>query len=251
MRYEAIIFDLDGTAIPNEPNGMPSDELVQTVRDAQSTMRLSAATGRPYKNAKPILDKLNLSDPCVISAGTQIVDPKTGVILWEAVIDQSAIEAIFKICEHYHYEVLVRDELVGEGGRVSNRATQEEINVVYIMACAEADAKVILEELSRIPDISASGVTSWTHEGVDVHITHKNATKEHAVQKLLEMINVSKENTIGVGDANNDVHLFKAVGHKVAMGNATELLKSQADEVCANVSENGLAQLVKKYAGKQ
>jgi hydroxymethylpyrimidine pyrophosphatase-like HAD family hydrolase len=61
---------------------------------------------------------------------------------------------------------------------------------------------------------------------------------------LLEIMGVPKDKAIGVGDANNDVHLFKAVGLKVAMGNATDELKSQADIIVDSVENDGLAKFI-------
>lgn len=248
MKYKVIIFDLDGTAIPNKPNGMPSDRLIKAIESAPDSLLLCAATGRPITNAKPILDTLKLTNPCVISAGTQIADPKTGEILWEATINESDVEKIIEICKPYHYELLIRNELMGEGSSAAEKVIDGHVNVMYLMGCGEADSQIILEQLNQIPDITAAGVISWTHEGVDIHITHREATKEHAIEELLKMLNVSKEESIGVGDANNDIHLFKAVGHKVAMGNATDLLKSQADEVCESVDEDGLAKLIESQS---
>lgn len=247
MKCKAIIFDLDGTAIPNAPNGMPSPELIEAVRQTQGSIKLCAATGRPITNAKPILSALNLKDPCVISAGAQIVNPLTDEILWEAVIEPSDVVKIIEVCKPYHYEILVRNELMGEGGSASDRDVIDgHVNVMYIMGCAESDAEAILEELEKIADITAAGVTSWTHEGVDIHITHKEATKEHAVGELLNILGLDKSEVVGVGDANNDIHLFEAVGYKVAMGNGTDKLKSMADEVIDTVDDNGLAKFIER-----
>ncbi len=245
MKYKAIIFDLDGTAIPNVPNGLPSPELIQAVKLAQNSIKLCAATGRPITNAKAILSALNLKDPCVISAGTQIVNPLSDEILWEAVIEPDDVAKILEVCNPYQYEILVRNELMGEGGCAADRnAIDGHVNVMYIMGCAESDAEAILSELDKVDNVTAAGVTSWTHEGVDIHITHKEATKEHAVGELLNILGLDKSEVVGVGDANNDVHLFEAVGHKVAMGNGTDKLKSLADEIIDSVDNNGLAILI-------
>lgn len=251
MKYKAIIFDLDGTAIPNVPNGLPSHSLIDAVKQAQGSIKLCAATGRPITNAKPILSALNLQDPCVISAGTQVIDPLTDDILWEANIESADIETTLEICQPYHYEILVRNELMGEGGSAANRkAIDGHVNVMYIMGCAEPDAQAILTELDKVDNITAAGVTSWTHEGVDIHITHKEATKEHAVGKLLNILGLDKSEVVGVGDADNDVHLFEAVGYKVAMGNGTDKLKSLADEVIDSVDEDGLAKFIRKVSNE-
>jgi HAD superfamily hydrolase (TIGR01484 family) len=248
MKYKAIIFDLDGTAIPNKPNGMPSQKLIKTIEMAQHSLILCAATGRPITNAKSILMALRLKDPCVISAGTQIINPLTDEIIWEANIEPDDIQQILEICLPYHYEVLIRNELIGEGGAAATRAKIDgHVNVMYIMGCAPSDARAILSELERIPNTTAAGVTSWTQEGIDIHITNKEATKEHAVGELLKILKLNKKDVIGVGDADNDVHLFAGVGHKVAMGNGTAMLKSLADEIADTVDENGLANIIRKY----
>lgn len=242
--HKAVIFDLDGTAITNTPNSLPSAVLVQTIKNAKSKLHLSAATGRPITNAQPILRALGLTDPCVISAGTQIIDPKTNEIIWECHIDANDIQPILDICRPYPYEVIVRNELMGEGAPAIERKLDGSVNVIYIMQCSRPDGETILQKLSTLPNITASGVSSWTNQGLDIHITHRKATKEHAVAKLLKLLNVNKSEAIGIGDGNNDLHLFKAVSTRVAMGNATDLLKSQADIICESVENDGLARYI-------
>lgn len=72
-------------------------------------------------------------------------------------------------------------------------------------------------------------------------ITDLDGTKEHAVAELLKMLAIDKENAVGVGDGHNDLHLFNAVGHKVAMGNAVDEMKQSADVVIGSVQDDGLA----------
>ena len=248
MKYKAIIFDLDGTAIPNKPNGMPSQQLIDTIAKAQGSIRLCAATGRPITNSKVILMALKLKDPCVISAGTQIVNPVTDEILWQANIDAADVAKILKICKPYHYEIF-RNEIM-EGSAASDLdANEGNVNVLYIMGCATADAETIFKELDKIPNITAAEVTSWTREAIDIHVTHREATKEHAVNELLKILGLNKDEVIGVGDADNDVHLFAGVGYKVAMGNGTDKLKSLADEVIDSVDNDGLVKLIAKHSG--
>ena len=246
MNYEAIIFDLDGTAVPAVADTMPSERMKQAIRLAEPTFKLCAATGRPISNAKKIIDGLGLVDPCVISAGTEIINPQSGQVLWECGLEEADVQQIVDICSPYPYELLIRNELVGDGAPAAEHPIEGAVNVMYLMRCGHEDAEVILKLLASIPTISASGVISWTGKDVDIHITNKEATKEHAIAELLKMMGVSKDKTIGIGDANNDIHLFKAVGLKVAMGNATELLKSQANVICDTVDNDGLAKFIEE-----
>jgi hydroxymethylpyrimidine pyrophosphatase-like HAD family hydrolase len=248
MGYKAIIFDLDGTAIPNKANAQPSTDLIQAIYEGQKTLILSAATGRPFPAAKDILQTLELASPCIVAAGTQIVNPQTSEVLWEAQIEDSDIQEILLICHPYHYQIKIRDEPLGKGKPAADRDIHGSVNVLYVIGCAPADAKDILERLASIPTVSASGVISWTGNGIDIHVTHRDATKEHAVAELLRILGIVRNDVIGVGDGDNDIHLFNAVGLKVAMGNATDLLKSLADAVCDSVEDEGLAKIIRQYS---
>ena len=44
------------------------------------------------------------------------------------------------------------------------------------------------------------------------------------------------------GDGNNDIEMLRAVGNGIAMGNASDDLKAVADEICGDVSEDGIYQ---------
>jgi HAD superfamily hydrolase (TIGR01484 family) len=247
--YKAIIFDLDGTAIPNTPDGQPSARLIESVNNNKQKIKLCAATGRSLSNAKYIINALDLNEPCVIAAGTQIYDPSSDKILWEKNIETDDLEKVMQVLRSYDYELIMRESLQGEGAPASRQQIEGAVNVMYLMSCRQPDADIIMEKLAAVSGITAAGVRSWTAGNIDIHITHRDATKEHAIAELLQILGVDKSQTIGVGDSNNDVHLFKSVGRKVAMGNSTDLLKSQADEVCGSVSEDGLAELIDKYAG--
>jgi HAD superfamily hydrolase (TIGR01484 family) len=248
VRYKAIIFDLDGTAIPNAYDAMPSPAVTSAIAKGQPKLKLAAATGRPITNAKPILDALKLTDPCVIAAGTQVINPQTGEILWQALLDDASVEKILEICRPYSCEVLMNNELLGEGRPAAERQPLKNVNVMYAMEVTPSDCEQILAELNKVPGISASALLSWTGRGLDIHISHREATKEHAVGEALKMMGVLKEEAIGVGDNDNDVHLFNAVGLRVAMGNATDKLKALADKVIESVDDDGLAKLIEQYS---
>lgn len=160
---------------------------------------------------------------------------------------KSDIQEVLEICKPYDYELLFNQDNVGEGSPARDRKAQDDIHVMYLMNVLKKDAQIILNNLDTVKGISASGVTSWTPGLIDIHITHKTATKEHAVEQLLTMLKIQKNETIGVGDADNDVHLFRSVGLKVAMGNATDKLKQQADHVINSIEQDGFAGYIESF----
>lgn len=64
---------------------------------------------------------------------------------------------------------------------------------------------------------------------------------------LADHIGVRKEEIACIGDGENDLSLFAASGLKIAMGNAVENLKIQADYVTETNDRDGAARAVRKH----
>jgi HAD superfamily hydrolase (TIGR01484 family) len=245
MRYKALIFDLDGTAIPAVKNALPSDNIIDSIGKAQRVVTVSAATGRSLPMVQAILNACKLKDPCILSGGTEIIDPLTNKIVWQVRLLENQVKQIVKVCLPYPYEVFFSDDIKGLPAR--DRKVSGSERIVYIKDCKMEDAKKIQKELKEIQNITSHFAGSWTPDRVDVHITHKDATKKHAVNELTKMLCVGKNEVIAVGDNNNDIPLFESAGFKVAMGNATDDLKRVADYIAPPVKKDGLAYVIQKF----
>lgn len=66
-------------------------------------------------------------------------------------------------------------------------------------------------------------------------------SKAVGIQTVLQHFNVPVRDSYGFGDGVNDLEMIRLVGTGVAMGNACDELKAEADEVCSSVIEDGLA----------
>ena len=58
---------------------------------------------------------------------------------------------------------------------------------------------------------------------------------------------VQKEQIIAIGDNENDVEMFKEAGISVAMENAKDPVKQQADFVAADNDHDGAAEFLEKF----
>lgn len=246
-RYKAIVFDLDGTAIPNAQDGMPSPRLIAAVKRASASLHLIAATARPLSLALPVVQALGLKDPCVISGGTIIVDPVSGRIIREARLNQKQLEAIRKICHPLPYKVTVDNEPPEQSSPTAERQSADEANIVFISNVESYHLTGLIQSLSHIPGTFTTSTKAWNHGHV-VHVTPSDGSKEHGIGHVLAGLGVTRRQAIGVGDGDNDIHLFAAVGHRIAMGNASDQLKSIADETAPSIDEDGLAWVIERYA---
>ncbi|MFT4041936.1 MAG: Cof-type HAD-IIB family hydrolase [Gordonia sp. (in: high G+C Gram-positive bacteria)] len=64
--------------------------------------------------------------------------------------------------------------------------------------------------------------------------------KGSAIVGLAQLLGVSIDDTIAIGDGSNDLEMLDVVGVGIAMGNANDTVKSHADEVTRSVSEDGV-----------
>lgn len=246
MKTKAIIFDIDGTAVDSPDQKIPSDRLKHAVSNISVDYYFCAATGRVWTFAKPVLHGLNLTDPCIISSGTQICNPVTGEIVWQCDIDKPDLElAVDMLQEYSEFKVLYNDydeDMYLHGGHdVANLVLPSEVYFFEMSFVPEKIAPEVVGKLSSIEGLAVTMVVAQRAGYKDIHVTNRNATKEHAVAELIDILGIDQQDTIGVGDGHNDIHLFNAVGHRVAMGNAVSELKALSDETIGHVKDDGLA----------
>ncbi|MBI5531015.1 MAG: HAD family phosphatase [Candidatus Doudnabacteria bacterium] len=244
MEYKAAIFDLDGTAILNREDGMPSARLISAVNKIKDRIIVAAATGRPISNCRHILKTLKLTSPCIISGGTQIIDPLTEKIIWEKQLSIEQVRGIIDIATPFEYQLYFSNET--ESSLAKARLVKSPETIIYIMTVSKDGAQNLLSALNKITGIAAHPVPSWTPKHFDIHIVHKEATKKHALELWLELLNLKREEVVGFGDGNNDLPIFESVGYKVAMSNATDDLKAKADLIAENENNEGVAQVMEK-----
>lgn len=251
MKFEAIIFDLDGTAIPGIREGRPSKRLCEVTKKYKDDIKLCTATGRAWVDAKPVIKDLGLTELCIICGGTQIIDPIKEELVWQECIPQETASKLLEISKQFKYKVtsvigLVENQWVMPEEMVIN----SDVNGFYILDIPTmSQSEEMIAALAHIKGVTISKAHSWDVEGgIDLHITPEIATKEHAVVELCQRLNINREKVAGVGDGYNDAHLFNSVGYKVAMGNAVPELKEAADIVIGSLDEEGLANFIGETA---
>ncbi|MDY7557231.1 HAD family hydrolase [Cryobacterium sp. 10C3] len=64
--------------------------------------------------------------------------------------------------------------------------------------------------------------------------------KGSTILKLLDLLGLDAASAIGIGDSSNDIEMLQVCGVGIAMGNATDEVKSHADEVTTAVLDDGV-----------
>jgi hydroxymethylpyrimidine pyrophosphatase-like HAD family hydrolase len=80
-----------------------------------------------------------------------------------------------------------------------------------------------------------------------VNLIDKGVSKGKALEVLAEHYKISLNEVMAVGDGSNDIPLLSTAGIAVAMQNAPETLKVEADFITADVEHHGVAQAIHRF----
>ena len=75
-------------------------------------------------------------------------------------------------------------------------------------------------------------------------ILPKGVSKGSVLCKMAELLNIPMENTIAVGDYDNDVSMLQAAGSSYAVANAVDKAKAVADFVTVSNDEHAIAAII-------
>ena len=115
--------------------------------------------------------------------------------------------------------------------------------MLFRSMCRSASQK--LQVLRRIRPIEGIRIIfPWP---TDLEITSDRADKGEALLDLCTRLDIAREETMAIGDGNNDLGLMRAAGFSVAMGNSDEDVKEAADYVTDDNEHDGVATAIRKY----
>ena len=241
-----IFFDIDGTLVKLGAKDL-SEKTVEALRRLQEKgIKLCIATGR----SPAILPKLAVEFDAFLTfngslclAGDQVLH--SNPIPYEAVLQlvKNAAERGKPTC------VATAKRHAANGWEQDLADYYQVANLVltvtedFDQACTEGVYQVMLSARESDPTTVADGVPgvkavfSWPRA---VDVIPENSSKGVGIQKILEHFGYTAQQALAFGDGNNDLEMLQTVGTGVAMGNATDRLKSVADHVCRSAEEDGI-----------
>lgn len=265
-----IASDVDRTLLRTD--GTLAPETVEAVRAAQSAgILFTICTGRFPEYGSLLLRNEGIVCPIIGCNGGVLWDGETKTFMAEhALRSEDALE-IHRILQEIGapYYVFGRSLLASSdaehrhpsqrryGGQMENgygmryplglqavaEAVRQPVNKILVYHFNETTREKLIAELSRIDGIA------WTSSGPDnIEIMPKGINKGSGVAEMAAIYGISLENVMTAGDYENDIPMLSAAGWGVAMGNAPDHVKAQANCVTDTNDENGLAKAIWKYA---
>ena len=246
-RIKIAFFDIDGTLIDMERKEI-SEKMLETLKKLQKNgIKICIATGRaPMAIPKFVGVEF---DAFLAYNGSYCYD-KDGMIL-DHYISAEDVQLLIRNATKMNRPLTLstKDKIEANGkdkDLVDYFAIGKQVVVVSDDFEAFSREKVYQimmgcykEEYAQALDgVKGAEITAWWDRAVD--IIPAGGSKGVAVEKVLEHYHIDRSEAVAFGDGNNDLEMLKAVGHGIAMGNASDELKEIAEEVCGHVADEGI-----------
>jgi Cof subfamily protein (haloacid dehalogenase superfamily) len=267
--YRMIVSDIDGTILRNDKTiSVKVKETVHKLIDDDK--KFIIATGRVFSAAKWAYMDLEINGPIIACNGALIKDTLTGEILYERPLDKEKAKKVVKICKEYdlYFHFYSEDAIYAEkyehiikayGEKSKELPDNRKIKVEVIH-----DSLNFIDEIDKIYKIgifldleescdnivskieSIEGISSYKSLATSFDVMEEGVSKGNAIKELNRIFGISKEETIAVGDNENDMSMIIYSGLGVAMGNAIDQVKAVADYVTDDNENDGFYTMIEK-----
>lgn len=270
MKYKIIVLDLDGTLTNNKKEITPHTLDVLT-RAQEKGIKIVLASGRPTYGITPLAEKLQLSkyEGYILAYnGGEIIDWKTGELMYKNLLDQDVLPYLYKCANDNNFAIVTYD-----GEYVLTEHPDDEyvlkealLNVMkikkvdnFLEAVKHPIAKcLIVGEPTRLAELEKEmyehlkdrmGV--FRSEPYFLELVPKGIDKAQSLAVLLKELGMTKDEMIAIGDGFNDLSMIKYAGMGVAMGNAQQVVKDNADFITLTNEEDGAAYAIEKFMSEE
>ena len=236
---KALFFDIDGTLVSFRTHAIPASTVAALEQAKKAGVKIFIATGRPIA----IIDNLgaieHLIDGYVTTNGAFSFVGKemhfACVYVGEKhIVLQNPNDLLYKI----FYEYLNVQHLP-ENPPLDTIFQERIIQITPIID--EPTERIVLPQLP--------GCISGRWHPAFTDITADGADKGKGIERMAARFGIGIEETMAFGDGGNDVAMLRRAGIGVAMGNANDAVKSQADYVTTSVDEDGVLRALQHFLG--
>lgn len=261
-KISLVLADVDGTLVTEEKVLTKRAHVaVQNLRDAGC--RFAITSGRPPRGMAMLFDALRLDTPIAGFNGGLIVKPDLSIIERKTLPADVARHAIKLIYEHGLDAWVYRDNdwLITrpDAPHVAREASTVKFQP-RVVANFEDDlddaAKIvgISDDLGRVRNCEADaqaafgqGATAARSQPYYLDVTHKDANKGSVADYISRTLEVPASEIATIGDQPSDVLMFKRSGFSIAMGNASDQVKSQAAVTTDSCNDEGFAKAMERF----
>lgn len=243
-----IVIDIDGTLV--DINGRVGEKTISLSQELKKRgIYCTLSSARSFHYSSHIADELDIHIPFVVLDGALIID-KDRNIVYQGIIKDALVQKVIYLAEHNYGKITMCDhesQFVSPNNSVIKQYTRlnapiKEIsdysnvkNIIEILVYCEDKASLrIIRDNLKFPKtfgLSMNVTKSPTNDYYLLTIKKKGSDKLKSVKRLVNHLNLMRNNVAVIGDWHNDMPLFDYGAYNIAVQNAIPELKRKADYV--------------------
>ncbi len=266
MKYKMIVLDLDGTLTNNKKEITPRTK--EALMKAQAKgVKIVLASGRPTYGIMPLAEELELKKNggfILAFNGGKIIDCSDCRTIFEQKLDETLVPLLYHAAKEAGMQILTyqgegiaatdkNDKYVQEEARINKMPVVEYDDflqqVVYpVNKCLIVGDPAPLHQLEiKLKKELEGRMDVYRSADYFLECVPLGIDKARSLDRLITTLGITKEEVIACGDGYNDLSMINFSGLGVAMSNAADDIKAQADYVTLSNEEDGIAHVVDKF----
>ncbi len=263
--YKAVFTDMDGTLLTEHHtvSHITQKKISQLIHEGILVIPISA---RPLHGMLHITSHIFPQDIPIVSLNGSYIWHKNNII-YEAAVPLAEAEAVNALAAKHPVSAMYYSQMAWYASHNTD-AVKKEQKITPVQVTVQPFDKTITtwNEKSTGPNkiliagdpslILAIEQEMLQHFGNSLNIyksqpkylevMNRAASKTCAMQFIMEMYGLKKEEVIAIGDNYNDKGMIEFAGLGIAMGNAPEEIKAAADMVTDTNNRDGVARVLDK-----
>ncbi|WP_188205299.1 sugar-phosphatase [Desemzia incerta] len=268
MPIKLIAIDIDGTLLT--PEKIISERVKETLLKAKEAgIKIVLSTGRPLPGATDYLTALELTnkgDYAITYNGALVQDTHSGEVLANHTLDINDFHRIEEMSRKVgvHYHTTTQDAMYTSNKDISAYTVREAMLVnmpLKFRTVEEMDESIAISKMMMIdePAVLDEGIKQLPKEFLDrytvlrsepfyLEILNPSASKGQALKSLIDILGLTPDEVMAIGDNENDLDMIQFAGMGVAMGNAVPIVKENATYITDTNANDGVATVIEKFA---
>jgi len=253
---EAAFFDIDGTLVSFRTHCIPQSAIDAIGRLRKQGVKVFIATGRP----RPFIDNLGeLEYDGIISVNGASCRMEDGTVVNSVPVDKADLLRLIEHCRSNPIPVAFATDDYAFLNMITPEVT-EVFSLLHIPLpeirpiehCLKVDVMQIIaffsaDEERYIMDNELTGCVSHRWHPSFTDIIAKGNSKSTGIDAVLRHCGIDLSEVLAFGDGGNDIPMLRYVPNSVAMGNASDEVKSAARYVTDTVDNDGIAKFLERF----